>query len=294
MTVRTSLTAIMAIAMLAIAPAQISHATDIATAEDGKRKINLSGRQRMLSQRMAKAVCFAALDVQTSAHLTMISDAHSLFDTTLKGLRAGDETLGMNPEKTPRILAELDAVDTLWERYGATVASAKGSSAAAQAALEEVGALNVPVLVQMNKAVGEFERHYGSGGEIHPVLALALNVAGRQRMLTQKASKEFCLIAAGQNVDANRAALAETVALFETSLLGLMDGNDEMGLVEAPTDEIYGQLETVLALWEPLKPIFEKVAGGGMASAADLERVARDNNPLLVEMNRAVGMYENI
>lgn len=289
-----SLNALIAAAMLTFLPAASSHALEVSVAEDGKRKINLSGRQRMLSQRMAKAVCFAALGVQVEKHLKMTEDAHATFDTTLTGLRQGDEEQGMNPEKTPRILSELDGVEDLWTRYGVAVAAAAEGREAAQAALDDVASLNLPTLVQMNKAVGEFERHYGSSGDIHPALALALNISGRQRMLSQKASKEFCLIAAGKDVEANRKALAETVALFESSLLGLMDGNEDIGLPEAPTDEIYEQLEMVMELWSPLKSIFDKVANGSDPSDAELELVATDNNPLLVEMNRAVWMYNQI
>lgn len=289
-----SLNALLAAAMLTILPATSSHAVEVTSAEDGKRKINLSGRQRMLSQRMAKAVCFAAQGVQIEKHLKMIENAHALFDTTLIGLREGDAEQGLNPEKTPRILSELDDVEGLWTQYGVAVAAAAKGKEAAQAALDEVASLNLPTLIQMNKAVGEFERHYGSSGDIHPALALALNISGRQRMLSQKASKEFCLIAAGKDVEENRTALAKTVALFESSLLGLMDGNEDLGLPEAPTDEIYEQLEFVMELWVPLKSVFAAVANGSDPSDAELKLVATGNNPLLVEMNRAVWMYDQI
>ena len=42
----------------------------------------------------------------------------------------------------------------------------------------------------MNKAVGFMDKAYGAG-LIHPDLAHAINVAGRQRMLSQKALKEY-------------------------------------------------------------------------------------------------------
>jgi len=279
-------------AILFVTPTWQATSSEIVSAEDGKRKINLSGRQRMLSQRMAKAVCFAAVGVQTDAHLAMGKDAHALFDKTLTGLRDGDSEQGMNAEVNPKILAELDSVDALWVQYGKAVSNALAGPDAAAATLGEIAALNVPTLVQMNKAVGAFERHYGASSDIHPALALALNISGRQRMLSQKASKEFCLIVAGQNADESRAALAKTVALFEQSLLGLMDGDDELGLPEAPTDEIYDQLELVSVLWAPLKVIFDKVIAGEMPTDSEIAKVANDNNPLLVEMNKAVWMYD--
>ncbi|MEL6118918.1 MAG: type IV pili methyl-accepting chemotaxis transducer N-terminal domain-containing protein [Pseudomonadota bacterium] len=270
------------------------HASDVPVTLDGKRKINLSGRQRMLSQRMAKAACFASLGVQTDAHLQQVRDAHALFDRTLAGLRSGDSEQGMKPEKAPRILEELSGVETLWTPYGALVAGASTSGEAAQAALPQIAELNVSVLLQMNRTVGEFQRHYAGTGEIHPVVALALNVSGRQRMLSQKASKEFCLILAGRDVAANRAALAETVALFESALLGLREGDDAMGLPPAPTEEIQIQLQTVSDLWAPLKTIFDAMSAGATPNAREIEQVARDNNPLLEAMNDAVWMYDQL
>ena len=163
----------------------------------------------------------------------------------------------------------------------------------AAGSLAQVAEMSLPALKQMNKAVIEFEKRYGST-TLHPSLALALNVSGRQRMLTQKASKEFCLIAFGHDVEQNREALKGTVALFEKSLAALMDGDDDLGLPEAPTDEIYDQLELVNGLWEPLSVVFKKVAAGENPSGEDLTTIATGNNPALFEMNKAVGMYENL
>jgi hypothetical protein len=266
----------------------------LTVAEAGKRKINLSGRQRMLSQRMAKAACFIAIDVNKAGHVKMAAEAHALFDKTLKGLRQGDQEQGLSSEKNPNILRELAGVEALWSDYGPAIDQVVKQGAVAGGILGQVAALNVPTLRQMHKTVGEFERHYGASGQIHPALALALNVSGRQRMLSQKASKEFCLIAAGHEVEANRQALSETVTLFERSLLALMDGDDVLGLPEAPTDELYEQLEKVQGIWEPLRDIFKAVANGATPSATQIQRVAADNNPLLVEMNRAVWMYDEL
>ena len=55
--------------------------------------------------------------------------------------------------------------------------------------MEQIAGINLPVLNQMHKTVGVIEKVYGSSGTVHPALALALNVSGRQRMLSQKAAR---------------------------------------------------------------------------------------------------------
>ena len=55
--------------------------------------------------------------------------------------------------------------------------------------------------------------------------ATVINLAGRQRMLTQKMSKEVLLVALGHDADANKANLRNTASLFDRTLKGLKDGD---------------------------------------------------------------------
>ena len=57
-----------------------------------------------------------------------------------------------------------------------------------------------------------------------------LNLSGKQRMLTQKMSKEIMLIAMGVDVGGNLKNLAATSALFDKTLKGLRDGDQEAAL----------------------------------------------------------------
>lgn len=263
-------------------------------AMEGKTKINLAGRQRMLSQRMAKAACFAKLGVQTDTHLTMLADAHGLFDRTLAGLRHGDSAQGMGAETSSVVLGELGKVENLWAGYGKAVKAVIDTGTVTDAQLKTIADLNGPVLRQMHTTVGMIETAYGSGGSVHPSLALALNVSGRQRMLSQRASKEFCLVVAGVDEAANRQALTETVTLFDRSLNGLINGDMIMGLAAAPTPQIKAQLEKVQALWAPLSETLRETAAGQTPTDAQIATVSGVNNTVLVEMNAAVTLYNQL
>ena len=75
-----------------------------------------------------------------------------------------------------------------------------------------------------------------------------INLAGKQRMLTQKMSKEALYIAKGIDVDANKASLAKTVALFDKTLKGLISGEESLGLPATTDKDILAQLQVVTDL----------------------------------------------
>ena len=89
-------------------------------------------------------------------------------------------------------------------------------------------------------------------------------------MLTQKASKEFCLVAYGSEVEANRTALAATVVLSTARSPTLTDGDYEVGLPEPPTDELRSQLALVRTLWVPLLDVFRATAAGATPDARQI------------------------
>ena len=267
---------------------------DISIAEDAKRKINYSGRQRMLTQFMAKSVCFADMQVRFDHHLNEIGKTHFLFDETLKALRHGSNIQGMLPETHDEVLAALDQVETEWAVYGKAVKRWWQRPIRNPQLLDKIYSHNLPTLRKMNDAVGLLEQTYSGKGVVEPGLALAINVAGRQRMLTQKASKEFCLAASGHQADENRANLAKTIALFEKSLEALMNGDAELGVPAAPNSAIYEQLTLVKGLWGKLHAELVQAASGSEVPLTAISAVAELNEPVLIEMNKAVQMYEGV
>lgn len=266
-------------------------ASQVSPAEDGARKVNISGRQRMLTQRMSKAVCFANLGVAVDMHRNMALSARDLFDRSLNGLMNGDAELGMLPERDANALLSLDAVRVMWSEFGPAVEAslAPGGTEAARI----VFAKNAALLKQSNAAVSALVIAHGSGA-LAPDIAIAINIAGRQRMLSQKMAKEFCEVATGLEVAAARQSLAETVSLFESSHIALRDGDATKQIIAAPSREIAAKLAEVEELWMEMKPVIEAVINGAVPGVDDLNLVADKNNPLLSTMNEAVGLYEGV
>ncbi|MCP4715940.1 MAG: hypothetical protein GY868_12555, partial [Deltaproteobacteria bacterium] len=127
-------------------------------------------------------------------------------------------------------------------------------------------------------------------------MGVVINLAGRQRMLTQKMTKEALLVAKanGSSKD-HQQQLAETAALFDKTLQGLMNGDKELRLPPTRGKEISAQLRKVRALWEPFKKHIDTISGKA-ANNADfkeaLSAIATTNLPLLKGMNTAVKLFE--
>ncbi len=122
-----------------------------------------------------------------------------------------------------------------------------------------------------------------------------INIAGRQRMLTQKMTKEALAITAGQKVAANREALQKTLQLFSKSHVGLLNGDAEMHLPATKDPTILTQMMKVDALWKKFELHVQTVLKESVDSAtskAAIGALLGSNIQLLKEMNRGVGLYE--
>lgn len=258
--------------------------------------INIAGRQRMLTQKMSKEILLASYNPDFSDYFKSASQTALLFDASLNGLLNGNAQMGLPGTQSRRIVRQIDKIGMIWQPFYEAVSSVSGSKSANPMALEVIVKDNLPLLSEMNKAVKLYEKEYSSGeGNTDPRFAVTINLAGKQRMLTQKMSKEFVLIAKGHNADENKLNLLETYELFDRTLKGLREGDETLELdASINTPEIQAQLKKVAALWEAFKPIMEKAADQGTAGITkeDVQKVADDNIPLLKEMNNAVKLYE--
>ena len=153
---------------------------------------------------------------------------------------------------------------------------------------------NVMLALTVLVLYGLFATGDGAGSRV-------INIAGRQRMLSQRlvgaalfeAQQMAETVAPGQ--PANHLGLvAEIVPEFERALHGLIDGDAELGLPPCATDTAAEQLRTVGAAWGSLRALMEKSSepfdvnevlayGLALRSQSDL---------VLAEMEEAVRLLE--
>jgi methyl-accepting chemotaxis protein len=137
--------------------------------------------------------------------------------------------------------------------------------------------------------------------------ALIVNLAGRQRMLTQKMTKEGAqmLNAAHEGSEsalaAQRDQLSNTLRVFEMTLIALRDGgpaplNLEMTrmrqLPPASTPEIAKQLDAVAASWEPFKKSMTEIIRSNGTDTKAGHAVMASNLALMDQMNTAVNLMQ--
>ncbi len=270
-------------------------ATSGPTAAEYGVVLNLSGKQRMLSQKMSKEILLIALDVEKEKNLKNLTATASLFDKTLKGLRDGDTDLKLPETISPRIRNQLGTVEKIWLDFHHLVQNIIDSGTVTKAQVEEIAKENLNLLKQMNRCVNLYEKDASKAGlKSDPTLAVTINLSGKQRMLTQKMSKEFLLVALGHEVDSNKLNLLETATLFERTLKGLLDGDATLDLTGTENEAIRRQLNVVNGLWLDFKPVMDYATNPDTTSITreKLDQLAAKNLPLLKEMNTAVGMFE--
>ena len=208
-------------------------------------KVNVSGKQRMLSQRMARAVCFETLGIQPARHQTMGRYAKREFELALEGLYEGDWMLGTRPEDDQIVQEKLAFVQGIWGPYRFALDAARKESSA----LQRVADQSVPVLKASHAvvmALVESGTRAFAPGERE--ITNLVNISGRQRMLTQRAAKEFCFVVAGVNVEENAESLRATIDLFDSSLYALQNGDRSQGLLPPPDQLVRHQLAVPVRL----------------------------------------------
>lgn len=289
------LTKITILAFCLLCSSMQAAASDAITPAQWGTIINLSGRQRMLSQKMTKEILLVSLNYNKAENLSALEKTATLFDKTLKGLRDGSAELALPPTSSRRILRQIDKkIVPIWDVFFRQVQGILNAKAVLPEQLSAVIDNNVPLLGEMNKCVKLYEKEASkSGVEMDPKLAVTINLAGKQRMLTQKMSKEFLLIAKNVQVETNRLNLQETYNLFDRTLKGLIDGDKMLELSGTQAPAIRAQLGKVQSLWQGFSPLMEYgIKTKGAVPAEKIGEVAQKNLPLLSEMNKAVKMYE--
>lgn len=117
--------------------------------------------------------------------------------------------------------------------------------------------------------------------------ANSINMAGQQRMLSQRIAKEAWLVA--EKLEERR-VVDQTISLLESSHISLMEGNSELGVEVLSDPATRSQMEKVWSLWQRYKGEITTYMDEPTTAHA---KAIRERSPeILQEMNSAVTMME--
>ncbi len=251
-----------------------------------KKTINLSGKERMLTQNMTKLALQSSLNIQRDKSRKELKKVADLYGKTLNGFKNGDSDLGLKATTNKKVKEQITIVEKAWKPFYEAVNKIVDGKDKDGKALKYIVANNEELLKLSNDLVGAYEASNTSVNYLEKARLHTVNIAGRQRMLTQKMTKEKLLILKGQKEYALK--LAKTIKLFDTSLTALMKGDKTQNITKPTNEKIVKQLKVVSKLWEELKPLYEKKKN----SAKELATIITKNPVLLKEMNTMVKMAE--
>ena len=229
--------------------------------------INKAGRQRMLSQRIAKAYAQLVLGIYPERARTMLNNSVALFESQLAELTA------FSP--TSEIRALYRQLAEVWEPYRKSA-----TAIASIAGLKLVAALNEGVLHTAHAATLALEKQSGSA------VGHLVNVSGRERMLSQRCAKFSLFRAAGLRDDAVEKGLADARKEFESGLA-------ELKAAPQNTLEINNQLLLASSQWGFFVSAMNSYELGAQ-NQTSLQYIAASSDHVLEVMDATTAMYQSI
>lgn len=251
--------AVVALSIVAASPASSAGFTeDVGSSE----RVNFSGQLGTLSERITAAACNLSAGIAVTESQAVLNISTNFFNRINQALLVGNRGFGiLGEESRPRTLRAINELNAKWEPLQ-EMANATQVAANDAAYVESLAAQSDPLQEEAKILVSEITGQYADPAIMQHADAFLIEIAGRQRMLANRMSKDVCLIASDVNDVEAMENLRETIALFETSLDALQNGLPSVGLRPPPTQAIADGLTEVAEEWANLRPILDATLDG--------------------------------
>ncbi len=267
MTLRNSLSFLAAISFLA-APAFAQQAVvvpvglgnETAAQENAEERILTSVKIKMRAQSISASSCHLQAGIQAASLSIPMESQIAEFEDFVSALTVGDPNLNINgPEEHKKTLRAASLVTDAWgpvKGAAEKIAAGNGQAGDTDLILTE----NLEILHHGHNFTAQLVRQYANPAKATLADLLTIVMASRQGMLSQKISKESCMVAYSGGDAVTK--LAETMSIYESTLYALRDGLPAAGIAAAPTKEIAAELNEAAKQWQAVKPVLLEIKSG--------------------------------
>ncbi len=220
--------------------------------------INLAGKQRMLSQRMAKDYFYAGQKVNKSKALKQLTKSLIDFKTTQKRLN--------KDIKDEDIKNLITFVDMSLEEFN-------------MLSQEQYTIDNGTIILDLSESLLEGSDYIVQALTKEDVSNEIIDIAGKQRMLSQRIGKYYIAYQAGIKDDNTIIQMQESVKEFDTILQKLLANKNN-------SKEIQEELQKVNKMWKIVYKFYLNIKKGGLPKI-----VFSTTDDITTKMNAIVTLY---
>jgi len=240
-----------------------------------KEKTNIAGKQRMLTQRMTKLALLIEEDIKRKKNIKKLNKATKHYSDNLETLESDN----------PKIHQQLEVIKKLWSPFLKNIENIIQKKEEKKA-LEYLIDNNKELLQSSNKLVSIYENSEANLNYLDKAKLNIVNLAGRQRMLLEKMSKEKILLF--KNNSDYKKELSSSIANFDQALQQLKKGDNKKHLPRVTNPKLIEKLNVIEPLWKELKPLYKK----NKLTKKELSKLIRKSSLLLLESNIYVKLIE--
>jgi twitching motility protein PilJ len=245
-------------------------------ADRAAQQVKGTGDSLMQSQRLAKSVSQAL--VGSPQAFPEVKDSAGVLARSVRGLRLGDEELGLQPVAAD-LQPDIEKVVPLMERAEKNAATVMGQ----QKILTQVGAALRTInrqssdLLEIAETVSSLKLQQGA-------TPAELSAAGQLVMLTQRIGKSANEFLTMEGVSPEAVfLLGKDLNSFKEIAQGLLDGSPELRLAPAKDPQVRERLEALLKVYEETRTQAGAILGNlqGLVSAREAQAsIIADSEPL--------------
>ncbi len=225
-----------------------------------QQMINLAGKQRMLSQRMAKDYFYAGKKINKSNALKQLKNSLRDFKMTQMLLNRK-----ISDEEIKNLIAFVNmSLDEFVEISG-----------------EKYSVDNGTIILDLSESMLEGSEYVVQALTEGKTSSEIVDIAGKERMLSQRIAKYYIAYQAGIKDDNTIVQMKETVKEFDTILKRLIANKSN-------TLEIKKELAKVNRMWNIVYKFYLNIEKGGLPII-----VFSTTDDITKKMNKVVGIYVN-